>query len=102
VIGNIIDSATNAMIREMKVPDVQDLEDLFKKALRELGVPVSIHSIAAIQLDRGSWIPIAAKPSTTNTLVNLINPGVQLQVTRSLGDSCICSLTHAFVHSLHV
>jgi hypothetical protein len=30
------------MIREMKVPDVQDLEDLFKKALRELGVPVSM------------------------------------------------------------
>jgi hypothetical protein len=42
VVGEGVDWATNNLIRQMNVPDVQDLQGLFKKAMREIGAPVSI------------------------------------------------------------
>jgi hypothetical protein len=40
-VGKITDYATDELIKQMKISGVNDLESLIKKALRELGAPVS-------------------------------------------------------------
>jgi hypothetical protein len=51
VVGEGIDFATNKLIAEMQISGVRNLEDLFKKALRELGIPVSGTLMRATLLD---------------------------------------------------
>lgn len=45
LVGQSVDYVTNELIKQMKIPGVETLEDLLIKALEEFGVPVSLELI---------------------------------------------------------